>query len=409
MATIRERNGRHQAIIDRVGWGMEVATFNTKKDAERWARAVEADMDAGRWVSRKGAQATLLGDHIQDFIDSKTSKLTTPESIASEKSRLKRFMRDEKKLCATALINLTRQDFEDYRDRRLEQYVQIGQEGGRGRRKPDTPHQPKLKKDGSPRKNAAKPRTPAKPPRLISNATVKKELDLLKRVLDFRADELGLVTNVLAGRKVERPHVENERVMRISPEDARRLIDELEKSENPWPALIFEFALETGARKSSLLWVRWKNINVARASMEIRVKNSRKPKETRIIKVGLSDRAIELVGKLLDLHRKQYPDIPDNQFLSQIMEKHVFPITVSSLKGVYERARLKVGLEDFNFHDTRHELAASMIEAGVGDITTAQQTGHKSLQSLKRYANLAPSHLGAVLSKLNPKAVKMEK
>jgi integrase len=409
MGTYRVRNGRHQIIIDRVGWPKEVATFNSEPEAKRWERMVESAMDRGDWVSRKGAKATLFGDHIRDFIENETAHRSTPESVAAEKTRLERFLREEKRLCEFSLVNLTPELFEDYRKRRLQQYVQIGREGGRGRYKPQENYQKKLRKDGNPRANAAKPKPPAKPPRLISAATVKKELDLLKRVLDFRGRKLGLLINPLNSRDVKRPHVENDRVMRITPEDAGRLIAVMAKSDNPWPVLMFEFALETGARRSSLLWLKWKNLDVARSSMEIRVKNSRNPKETRIIKVGLSDRAIEIVGELLELHRQQYPDIADNQILSHLMGKPVFPITVSALKGVFERARKKIGLEDFNFHDCRHELAASMIEAGVGEITTASQTGHKDLQSLKRYANLAPSFLGDVLSKLPPKAKKYVK
>ncbi len=78
-------------------------------------------------------------------------------------------MREEPELCAHAVANLTPEHFEDWRDRRLQQIVRRGREGGRGRYKP-VAWVPKLKKDGTLRANAAKPKAAPKPAKTVAPA-----------------------------------------------------------------------------------------------------------------------------------------------------------------------------------------------------------------------------------------------
>ena len=45
MATFRNRNGKWQARIQRVGHRTLTKTFITLKDAEKWARQTEVELD----------------------------------------------------------------------------------------------------------------------------------------------------------------------------------------------------------------------------------------------------------------------------------------------------------------------------------------------------------------------------
>ena len=61
MATIRKK-GEYQwhAQIRRKGYPFETKTFNTKTEAEAWARSVENEMDRGVFASRVEAEGTML-------------------------------------------------------------------------------------------------------------------------------------------------------------------------------------------------------------------------------------------------------------------------------------------------------------------------------------------------------------
>ncbi|QQK02096.1 hypothetical protein [Burkholderia anthina] len=68
MASIRQRDGKWQVRVRRRGFADEAKTFNTRTDAERWARSVETEMDRGSFVSRCEAEAHTLEDIINLYI-----------------------------------------------------------------------------------------------------------------------------------------------------------------------------------------------------------------------------------------------------------------------------------------------------------------------------------------------------
>jgi hypothetical protein len=79
------------------------------------------------FVDRSAAERTSFGEIIKTYIKQVTEKRPGEASRAAEKSRLERFMRDEPKLCAYAVAHLQSEHFEDYRDRRLNQFVTVRQ------------------------------------------------------------------------------------------------------------------------------------------------------------------------------------------------------------------------------------------------------------------------------------------
>ncbi|WP_374650322.1 tyrosine-type recombinase/integrase [Dongia sp.] len=387
---IRNR-GPHQfqVVIIRIGFPKVRQTFSTEREAKAFEAKTVADMDAGTHVSRKLAKKTTLADHISAYIENVTELRPGKSSVASEKSRLQRFLNEEKALCAHSLANLTSAMFEDYRNRRLKQFATRGKEGGRGRYKPQADFQPKRRKDGEKRKNAAEAKAPPKPLRPIAPGTVKKELDTLMRVLDYRKFETGLAINPLDPDRVKRPVVKDERWSRLAPELVRKVIEECysDKTRNRFLGPIVEFALETGQRRGSLLNLKWSDIDFTERSAHIReAKTSRSPENPRSYKIGLTKAALKILDAL--------PRGPSN-------DGPVFPMSSDALKGAFERARKRAEVEFFRFHDTRHERAASLIEAGMSDTAVMTQIGFQDPKTLKRYANLRPSWLADELDKIS--------
>jgi integrase len=390
MATIRQKGpGQWHVQVRKKGFPPQTKTCRTEIEAKEWATTTEADMIRGIHVDRTDAQRETLADLIKLYREQVTDKRPGEASRVAENARLDRFLREEKALCSYAIAFLRPHHFNDWVKRRLTQTVSRGQEGGRGRYKP-VEHAIRLRADGTPRANAAAPKAPPKPPKLVSPSTVKRELTLLKNVIGHSKTRLNLAVNPVNGEDVKRPAVGDERDVRLSDDQIELLIRECYAAENPWVGPLVEFAFESAARRGSMLRLLWADVDLKTGSAILRrVKNSRRPDEKRDIKIGLSPRAIEVLTTL----PKSNSD-PDR----------VFPLTVSALANAFKRARARARVEHFRLHDARHERTSNLIEAGWSDSEVMAQTGHLDHKSLKRYTTLRETFLADKLAQLPARA-----
>ena len=197
MATIWEKHpGQWHMQIWRKGWPPITETFRTEKEALAYARDAQFKMDKKVFVDRSAGERTARCQAIERYIKDVTQKRRSETSAASEEARLRRFLREERDLCEHALANLTHEHFEAWRDRRL---TDTASRGSPYKPEPPAP-KGRTQKDGSPRKNAAKPKALPKPPKTISAGTVKREMTLLKKVLDFAVKTYKLVEIPLGTR-----------------------------------------------------------------------------------------------------------------------------------------------------------------------------------------------------------------
>ena len=76
----------------------------------------------------------------------------------------------------------------------------------------------------------------------------------------------------------------------------------------------------------------------------------------------------------------------------------VFPkYSVEASKRAFARAAIRAGLDDFHFHDLRHEATTRMFERGLNVMEVASVTGHKDLRMLRRYTHLDAENLAKKL------------
>ena len=55
--------------------------------------------------------------------------------------------------------------------------------------------------------------------------------------------------------------------------------------------------------------------------------------------------------------------------------------------------RIKLDMEDWRFHDLRHEATSRLFEKGLNTMEVASITGHEDLRMLKRYTYLRAEDL----------------
>lgn len=188
-----------------------------------------------------------------------------------------------------------------------------------------------------------------------------------------------------------RPMEQRERVRFLSADERTRLFEACEQSRSPWLYQIVLVALVTGARKSEILTLRWRDVNVQAGTVCFRnTKNG-------------FDRTITLVDPVLAILRnRQHGTVVPHP------ESYVFPAPCGtkpiSIRTAWETAVRKAGVENFNFHDLRHTTASYLRIDGhsledIGDVL-----GHRSLTVTRRYAHLDDSYqrkmLGSTMGKI---------
>jgi integrase len=69
-----------------------------------------------------------------------------------------------------------------------------------------------------------------------------------------------------------------------------------------------------------------------------------------------------------------------------------------AIKKAFNRAARRAEIEDFHFHDLRHEATSRLFEIGLNIMEVATITGHKDLRMLRRYTHLKAEDLAKKLA-----------
>lgn len=319
MATIRKRKDRWQCRIQRKGYPDITKTFPSKEEALKWSRGVEHSIDEGTFVPEQRKQQYILAELIDRY-----KKEVTPskKSAAQEEYRLAMIKRDPISKLDASMI--TACDAAEFRDRRLKK---------------------------------------------VKPTTVHHDLCTLSAVFEQARLEWFLpLTNPV--KNIRKPSLGRGRERRLSKIEEQQLRNELLQSKNPLILSIVEMAIETACRRSELLNLSWKNVDLAR---RIALLEDTKNGENRLI--PLSSRAIAIL--------QSQPKSTDL----------VFPVTGESVTRSFINACRRAGISNLRFHDLRHEGVSRLFELGLNPIEVSSISGHKTLACLMRYAHAQTSEL----------------
>lgn len=353
MGTIIERRTkrdavRFQAKIRFTGIPIVARNFPSREEAEAWLRATEPELKArSREAAWEQAQAKLMaGFRVQPRIVADilhrhlTEETINKKSAEAEVNHIRSIMRYP--LARVQVENLTRHDINDWRDQRL--------------------------KDVAP-------------------STVNRELNILNAVFKLAVYEwdVALCKSVLTS--VRRPKNPPGRVRRLSPPEETALRRAGEETRNPYIVSILDLALETAMRRSEILDLQWNRVSLAHRSIQLIATKNGTPRG-----VPLSRRAMEVLIALRRVAAHELGGAGD------LDSGPVFPgLTVNAFKLAFTRMVKRAGLENFRFHDLRHEATSRLFEKGLSQMEVATITGHKDIRMLARYTHLQVKDLAAKL------------
>jgi integrase len=213
MASIRNRGSKWQARITRQGHSPISKSFQTKQDAERWARQVEADIDKGSYTNVALAERTLLKDVIERYIKEVTLQT---HSMKEDRYRLGAMMRHW--IGSLTMIQLTPAKVALYRDERL---------------------------------------------KIVSAGAVIRELAYISSIINHSRREWGInMTNPVPF--VKKPPSPQGRNRTLTNDELDRLFKACTprvKNGNIWVLPIVKFALASAMRRGEILGLHWHEVN----------------------------------------------------------------------------------------------------------------------------------------------------
>jgi len=341
MASFDKRaSGWWQAKVRRLGYPTQSKTFERKIDAEIWARKIETDIDKGIFQSSSDAEKTTLSDLIDRFKNEYAPFHYRKREDEKESWRYQ-LARLDSLLGKYSLVAIDQKVVGVYRDLRIAGNKQM--------------------------------KMPA-----VSNSTVRKEIFMLSKLMKFAQIECGIL--LPRGNPVDnvrKPSEGKGRERRLTKEEFARLETEIKKSRNKQLYPAFQFAIETAARQNEILSLTWEHVNLDR---KFALLKETKNGEERA--APLSSKAIEVLNALPEPPGKLNPsDRP-------------FPMDRTCLLSVFRYACQRANIQDFTWHDLRHEAMSRLSEkSDFSILELASISGHKTLQMLKKYTHLQAEKL----------------
>lgn len=174
----------------------------------------------------------------------------------------------------------------------------------------------------------------------------------------------------------------NARERYLTAEETKRLLTELDKSDNPQLKNIVSILLLTGARKRELLDAQLKDIDITRRIWTIPLSKSGKTRH-----IPLSDAVLSVIAHLPRWENCPYL-VPNPKTLK--------PFTC--FFRVWNTARTNAGLSDVRVHDIRHSAASFLINSNVSIFEVSKILGHSQIKTTQRYAHLSQETLLAAVN-----------
>lgn len=239
MATIRKLRGRWQAQVRRRGMKPRCKSFDTKLEAEKWARDLEAQVDRfGAAPDTKILESTTLGQLLERY-QREVSPLK--RGAVQEMQRIDVLRRHE--LAYRTMIGLSQQDIASFRDERLQS---------------------------------------------VAPSTTVRELAILRHVLEVAIRDWGLPLAKNVVKLVRRPVIRNERSRRLTGDEEQRLLDACDTGKIPFLRTLLIVAIETGMRRGELLGLKWTDFSHNRRVLTLAMTKNGSGRD-----VPLSQRAFE--------------------------------------------------------------------------------------------------------------------
>ena len=332
------------------------AVKGTKREAERVLREILLSIEQGTYVK---ANKVTVGEWLRTWVNDHASMTVTERTLESYRSIVERHLIPS--LGGIPLTKLSPMQMQEH----------YGKQRLNGRAD---------KKGG------------------LSNRSIAYQHRILCKSLDV-AVKMGLAVKN-AGKLVEPPRVPRVTMNTLSPEEVLRFLDAAKDTDY---YVYFATLLYTGLRRGELLALRWRNLDLRRATLTV-VETGHKLSDGRYIikepKTPQSRRTVSLPASLVELFKAYRADQELWRIHLEVSldpDDFVFirpdgrPINPNAVTLAFRRVIKKGGLKHVRVHDLRHTHATLMLKAGVHPKVVSERLGHANIGiTLDTYSHVLP-------------------
>jgi integrase len=321
MASIQQIGKRWRALVRRKGYKPLCSTFDTRREAEAWARQVEAGIDAGKAPADTQALGRILSEYRR-----MRAELGRPIDPASNTHYMLQHLDED--LGSLRVSELTPQ--------RLADWARMRKEQGAG------------------------------------GYTVNMELSALGTALRHTGSFLGIQIPDVVGAARPLLHYAqligggNKRTRRPTEDELSALLAWLD-GRNKIVADAVRVAAVVGLRRGELARIQWADLDEEKRAVLVRQRKHPRRVEAR-------DEWVPLLGPAWDIVQRQ-----------PRKDGRIFPVSVEALTDNVTAGTRALGIPDLRLHDTRRAANSTLREMGFDDDARRAVLGHASKEMNSRY------------------------
>ena len=211
----------------------------------------------------------------------------------------------------------------------------------------------------------------------IKPSTVKRELSILSSAINIAIIDWGIPIPSNAVSMTRLPQYDDSRDRRLKRGEEEKLLT----IAKPIYRRAIIIAIETAMRQGEIRNIRKSDINFDDQTLHIPETKTDKP------------RTIPLSTKAFTALKEQIKALSESSVVPLKRDPKLFPMTGCVFRHEILKYRVKLDMEDWRFHDLRHEGTSRLFEKGLNTMEVASITGHEDLKMLKRYTHLRAEDL----------------
>lgn len=164
----------------------------------------------------------------------------------------------------------------------------------------------------------------------------------------------------------------------------------------PWAADLFLSIALTGMRRSEVVRLQWRDVDLSNRSIEVFSYKGSGRKRKRII--PMTEDLIQLFNTKYSKARKSFIGKPTDFVFRNASGK---PVTAAHVSREMQRLVTKLGLKGLNLHGLRHTFLTRMAAQNISLEKVRRIAGHSSLTTTQQYLHMSSEDLHSAVHEVN--------